>query len=90
MNEQNYPVEHGRLQFLVNRDGADETAEFAKRVMKAYRQVVLKGFRLAGGGSANGCPAQLREGFIRSYLDFKRYARRGITIDGETVDGEGS
>ena len=71
---QTYPVEHARLRFLLNRDGENETVKFAKRTMKSYRHIVLKGFRLRG--SARGCPTQLREGFIRSYLDFKRYAGR--------------
>ncbi len=88
MNEQNYPVEHERLQFLIDRDGESETVKFAKGNMESYRHIVLKGFHFRG--IARGCPPQLREGFIRSYLDFKRYARRGITVEGETVDGEGS
>ncbi len=88
MNEQDYPVEHGRLQFLIDRDGESETVKFAKRNIELYRHIVLKGFHLRG--IVRGCPPQLREGFIRSYLDFKRYARRGITVEGTVVDGDGS
>lgn len=71
--DKTYPVEDARLQFITKRDGIDEARKFAERTMKAYRHITLEGFRLPNQGKGRGCPKQLREGFIRSYLDLKRF-----------------
>ena len=67
------PTEHARLEFILKRDGHDEAFAFAERTMKAYRHIALEGLRLPKQGRGRGCPKQMREGFIRSYLDLKRF-----------------
>ena len=61
-------VEKARLEFLIQRDGMQGAATFARRTLRLYRQAVLN----------KRCYAALpgnRRGFIISYLQMKSFAR---------------
>jgi hypothetical protein len=58
--------EQGRLEFLVQRDGAAATVEWARRTMGIYRRAVLDKRHFA---STSG----YRQPFIESYCEFKRW-----------------
>lgn len=58
--------EHGRIEFLIQRDGLPQTAEWVRRTMSIYRRAVL-----AKGHFAHSQPYRTR--FIIAYLEFKKW-----------------
>lgn len=64
--------EQARVEFLIKRDGLQQTTEWVRRTMQIYRRAVL-----SKGHFAHAHP--YRHGFIVSYLEFKRWLRTGST-----------
>lgn len=58
--------EHGRITFLLRRDGREATITWVVRTLGLYRRAVL------APGHFAGTPAYRRL-FIQSYCDFKRW-----------------
>jgi hypothetical protein len=69
-----YPEEWRRLGSLYAREGAAATVDFCRRTMPIYRGALLSGRRGGGHGSFATLP-EYRSRFIRSYCEFKRFAR---------------
>lgn len=64
--------EQARIEFLVERDGLPQAAEWVRRTMHIYRRAVL-----SRGHFAHSHPYRHR--FIVAYLEFKRWLRTGST-----------
>ncbi len=58
--------EHGRIQFLLRRDGLASTLEWVDRTIKIYRQAVLN-------KNHHASLPEYRRKFIQAYCDFKRW-----------------
>jgi hypothetical protein len=58
--------ERQRLAFLVQRDGAEAAAEWARRTMRIYRRALL-----AHGHFARA--PEYRRRFVEAYCEFKRW-----------------
>lgn len=58
--------ERERLAFLVQRDGAEAAAEWARRTMRIYRRALLAPRHFAGA-------PEYRRRFIEAYCEFKRW-----------------
>lgn len=64
--------EQARIEFLVERDGLPQAAEWVCRTIHIYRRAVL-----SRGHFAHSHPYRHR--FIVAYLEFKRWLRTGST-----------
>jgi len=64
--------ERARIEFLIERDGLQQTTEWVRRTMHIYRRAVLDKRHFA-----HAHPHRLR--FIVAYLEFKRWLRTGST-----------
>lgn len=64
--------EYARIEFLIDRDGLQQTTEWVRRTMHIYRRAVL-----TRGHFAHSHP--YRHGFILAYIEFKRWLRTGST-----------
>jgi hypothetical protein len=62
--------ERARIEWLVERDGAEPTRAWARRTEALYRTAVLDRSHFAHTG-------EYRRRFIESYLELKCYAARG-------------
>lgn len=58
------PSEHGRIEFLVRRDGAAAAAAWVRRTLQIYRRAVL---------SRDAYGREYRRVLIGAYCDFKRW-----------------
>ncbi len=61
-----YPREHGRIAFLLQRDGRDATVRWVRSTLRIYRRAVLNKRHFAG-------TPYYRYRFIGAYCDFKRW-----------------
>ena len=66
-------VETQRLAFIEGRDGKTAARAFARQTMSAYRKAVLSSRKRGHTNPHHASLPEYREGFIRSYLAFKRY-----------------
>jgi hypothetical protein len=64
--------EHARVEFLIERDGLQQTTVWVRRTIRIYRRAVL-----SKGHFAHSHPYRCR--FIVAYLEFKRWLRTGST-----------
>ena len=68
-----YTSEKQRLTFMVNRDGIDGAKEFARRLMTAYRQGVLKSRRAGYEKPSHLSIPEYRRSAMHSYLAAKHF-----------------
>lgn len=76
---QDFPEEWPRLSSLCAREGEAAAADFCRRTMAIYRHALLAHRRGSPHASYATLP-EYRSRFIRSYCEFKRFARRHAAV----------
>lgn len=74
VTERQYPHEWRRISFLCARDGIAGARDYCARTSRAYRTAVLTSRKRGHVRPHFASLPEYRAMFIRSYLDFKRFA----------------
>jgi hypothetical protein len=74
MTERQYPHEWQRISFLCARDGIAAARDYCARTSRIYRNAVLTSRKRGHVHPHFASLPEYRAEFIRSYLDFKRFA----------------
>jgi hypothetical protein len=72
--ERQYPHEWRRISFLCARDGIAGAGDYCARTSRIYRSAVLTSRKRGHAHPHFASLPEYRAAFIRSYLDFKRFA----------------